>query len=118
MNELAATVSGMPETMKQEINDELAKKTAALMSILNQFKITEVTVDNLDAVVNLMKTNKIDIVAKMGNDESLYDTAMEGLYKAQGSVELYTNVSKQLAGKAEDITKLTKGASDLKDGAA
>ena len=118
VNELAATVSGMPETMKKEINDELAKKTAALMPILNQFTITEVTVDNLDAVVNLMKTNKTGIVVAMGNDESLYDTAMEGLYKAQGSVELYTNVSHQLAGKAEDITKLTKGASDLKDGAA
>ena len=118
VNELADTVSGMPETMKQEINAELAKKTAALMRILNQFTITEVTVDNLEAVVNLMKTNKTQIVAAMGNDESLYDTAMEGLYKAQGSVELYTNVSTQLAGKAEDITKLTKGASDLKDGAA
>ena len=118
VNELAATVSGMPETMKKEINDELAKKTAALMPILNQFTITEVTVDNLDAVVNLMKTNKTGIVVAMGKDESLYDTAMEGLYKAQGSVELYTNVSTQLAGKAEDITKLTKGASDLKDGAA
>lgn len=118
VNELAATVSGMPETMKKEINDELAKKTAALMPILNQFTITEVTVDNLDAVVNLMKTNKTQIVAAMGKDESLYDTAMEGLYKAQGSVELYSKVSTQLAGKAEDITKLTKGASDLKDGAA
>ena len=43
---------------------------------------------------------------------------MKGLYQAQGSVELYSKVSTQLAGKAEDITKLTKGASDLKDGAA
>ena len=120
VNELAATVSGMPETMKQEINDELAKKTngTPLMTFLSQFNIKEVTVDNLDDVVNLMKTNKTQIVAAMGNDESLYDTAMEGLYKAQGSVELYSKVSHQLAGKAEDITKLTKGASDLKDGAA
>ena len=120
VNELAATVSGMPETMKQEINDELAKKTngTPLMTFLSQFNIKEVTVDNLDDVVNLMKTYKTQIVAAMGNDESLYDTAMEGLYKAQGSVELYSKVSHQLAGKAEDITKLTKGASDLKDGAA
>ena len=53
MNELAATVSGMPETMKQEINDTIAKETEPepLKDALAYAGIDEITVDNLNNVV-------------------------------------------------------------------
>ncbi|MEE1033265.1 MAG: hypothetical protein U0L06_01695, partial [Agathobacter sp.] len=126
VNELAATVSGMPETMKQEINKQLADGTASISTFLASLNVTEVTVDNLDNVVSTLEDSngKADFISALGagvpaaTAEAMYSELMKGLYQAQGSVELCSKVSHQLAGKAEDITKLTKGASDLKDGAA
>lgn len=126
VNELAATVSGMPETMKQSINKQLADNTKSISTILSALGVKEVTVDNLNDVVSKLedpnvKANFIgalEAAGKTGDEANgIYSQLMKGLYQAQGSLALYSNVSTQLAGKAEDITKLTKGASDLKAGA-
>ncbi|MCI7112476.1 MAG: hypothetical protein MR957_02310, partial [Lachnobacterium sp.] len=121
VNELAATVSGMPETMKQEINNTIAEETEPLKDALAGAGINEITVDNLNNVVSTLEGSKADFISALGAGvpaATMYSELMKGLYQAQGSVELCSKVSHQLAGKAEDITKLTKGASDLKDGAA
>ena len=143
VEKLASTVQGMPETVKSSINDTL-KKLSSFVPVLivagyddNTLAQTGVTVDNVDKVTTFAKENEAgikEIIARSATKNAFgynelpdkseidktYNEAMEGLYKGQGAVMVYTQINQTVSSEQSQnqVKKLTEGASSLKDNTA
>lgn len=142
VEKLASTVQGMPETVKSSINDTL-KKLSSFVPVLigagydNSLAQTGVTVDNVDDVTKFAKENEAkikEIIARSATkkvygyndlaDKSVvdkpYNEAMEGLYKGQGAVMVYTQINQTVSSEQSQnqVKELTEGASRLKENTA
>lgn len=142
VEKLASTVQGMPETVKSSINDTL-KKLSSFVPVLigagydNTLAQTGVTVDNVDDVTKFAKENEAgikEIIARSATknacgynnltDKSVvdkpYNEAMEGLYKGQGAVMVYTQINQTVSSEQSQnqVKELTEGASRLKENTA
>lgn len=132
----------MPETVKSSINDTL-KQLSSFVPVLigagydNTLAQTGVTVDNVDKVTTFAKEKEAEIkeiIARSAtknahgynelNDKSevdkTYNEAMEGLYKGQGAVMVYTQINQTVSSEQSQnqVKELTKGASSLKENIA
>lgn len=143
VEKLASTVQEMPETVKSSINDTL-KKLSSFVPVLigagyddNTLAQTGVTVDNVDKVTTFAKEKEAkikEIIArsatknvygynelsdKSGVDKT-YNEAMEGLYKGQGAVMVYTQINQTVSSEQSQnqVKELTEGASRLKENTA
>lgn len=142
VDKLASTVQGMPETVKSSINGTL-KQLSSFVPVLigagydNTLAQTGVTVDNVDKVTTFAKEKEAEIkeiIARSAtknaygynelNDKSevdkTYNEAMEGLYKGQGAVMVYTQINQTVSSEQSQnqVKELTKGASSLKENIA
>lgn len=142
VEKLASTVQEMPETVKSSINDTL-KKLSSFVPVLigagydNSLAQTGVTVDNVDDVTKFAKENEAkikEIIARSATkkvygyndlaDKSVvdkpYNEAMEGLYKGQGAVMVYTQINQTVSSEQSQnqVKELTEGASRLKENTA
>lgn len=142
VDKLASTVQGMPETVKSSINGTL-KQLSSFVPVLigagydNTLAQTGVTVDNIDKVTTFAKEKEAEIkeiIARSAtknaygynelNDKSevdkTYNEAMEGLYKGQGAVMVYTQINQTVSSEQSQnqVKELTKGASSLKENIA
>ena len=142
VEKLASTVQEMPETVKSSINDTL-KKLSSFVPVLigagydNTLAQTGVTVDNVDKVTTFTKENEAmikEIIARSATknacgyndlaDKSVvdkpYNEAMEGLYKGQGAVMVYTQINQTVSSEQSQnqVKELTEGASRLKENTA
>lgn len=143
VEKFASTVQGMPGTVRSSINETL-KKLSSFVPVLigagygdNTLAQTGVTVDNVDNVTTFAKKNEAgikEIIArsatknvygynelsdKSGVDKT-YNEAMEGLYKGQGAVMVYTQINQTVSSEQSQnqVKELTEGASRLKENIA
>lgn len=128
VGQLASTLNGMPALMVKTVQDEVDAafnnnpETAALL----QMGIPKITIEigqtgiesNIDTVIGSIEALKSQLVGSYQGQisEDKYDTMMNGLYRAKGSIEVVKTVCSNLASKSADVTKLVAGTSQLADG--